>query len=234
MRQFLVAGFAEVGHGRLAEAASSFRQAFADCDPAGDVDLLSNLGLAAMHLGDDPVVLDRYGRLVVQSRQSGSLVMVLYALTRRATSEISTGDWAAAAAGAAEALDLARGTGQAALASLPLAWLTLLAALLRTFFERSQPVVFAWLDGRLIGMARVLSDGVCNASLLDVWTQSTIRKRGVAREMVNHLAAALPGQHLGLKTDDAEQFHTALGFWPQPQFMSLVVGGWLDNQANRR
>lgn len=108
------------------------------------------------------------------------------------------------------------------------------AAALRTSFERSQPVVFAWLDGRLIGMARVLSDGVCNASLLDVWTQSTIRKRGVAREMVNHLAAALPGQHLGLKTDDAEQFHTALGFWPQPQFMSLVVGGWLDNQANRR
>ena len=126
---FLLAGFADVGHGRLTDAAGSFRQAFADCDPAGDVDLLSNLGIAAMHLGEDAVVLDRYGRLVVQARESGALVLVLYALTRRATSEISIGEWAAAAAGSAEALDLARGTGQAALARLPLAWLTLLAAL---------------------------------------------------------------------------------------------------------
>ncbi|MDN5766891.1 MAG: AAA family ATPase [Humibacillus sp.] len=126
---FLLAGFAEVGHGRLADAAGSFRQAFADYDPAGDVDLLSNLGIAAMHLGEDDVVLDRYGRLLTQARESGALVLVLYSLPRRATSEISTGDWSAAAAGAAEALDLARGTGQAALAGLPLAWLMLLAAL---------------------------------------------------------------------------------------------------------
>ncbi len=41
----LLAGFADVGHGRLADPAGCFRQAFADCDPAGDVDLLSNLGI---------------------------------------------------------------------------------------------------------------------------------------------------------------------------------------------
>ena len=63
------------------------------------------------------------------TRSSAANVLVLVALTRRVTSEISTGAWAAAAAGSAEALDLARGTGQAALAGLPLAWLTLLAAL---------------------------------------------------------------------------------------------------------
>ncbi len=125
----LLAGFAGVGHGRLAEAAGSFRQAFADCDPVGDVDVLSNLGIAAMHLGDDAVVLDRYARLVAQARESGAVVLVLYALTRRATSEIGTGEWAEAAAGCAEALDLARGIGQAALVGLPLAWLTLLAAM---------------------------------------------------------------------------------------------------------
>lgn len=125
----LLEGFALVGHGQLADAAVAFRQAFTDGDPGGDADLLSNLGLAAMHLGDDAVVLDWYGRLVAQARECGSLVLVLYALTRRATSEISTGDWAAAAAGSTEALDLARGTGQDSLGGLPLAWLTLLAAL---------------------------------------------------------------------------------------------------------
>lgn len=107
------------------------------------------------------------------------------------------------------------------------------AAALRTSFEHSQHVAFAWLDGRLVGMARVLSDGVCNAYLLDVWTQSAVRRRGVATAMVSHLLESVPGQHVGLQTDDAEQFYAALGFQRQPHFLSLVVGGWLDNAANR-
>lgn len=124
----LLSGFASVARGDLADGAAAFRQAFADCDPAGDTDLASNLGIAALHLGEDAVVLGQYGRQVTQARESGAVVLVLYGLTRRAVSEFSTGDWAAAAAGSAEALDLARATGQAALAGLPLAWLTLLAA----------------------------------------------------------------------------------------------------------
>src|SRR5262245_14563734 len=85
------------------------------------------------------------------------------------------------------------------------------AAALRTSFEQSQYVAFAWLDGRLVGMARVLSDGVCNAYLLDVWTQSAVRRHGVATAMVRHLLESVPGQHIGLQTDDAEQFYAALG-----------------------
>ena len=106
------------------------------------------------------------------------------------------------------------------------------AAALRRSFEQAQHVAFAWLDGRLVGMARVLSDGVCNAYLLDVWTQSAVRRRGVATAMVRHLVEAIPGQHIGLQTDDAELFYASLGFRKQPQFMSVVVGGWLDNEAN--
>ncbi|MGA2837621.1 MAG: hypothetical protein ABSF84_13585 [Acidimicrobiales bacterium] len=34
---------------------------------------------------------------------------------------------------------------------------------LRRSFERSQHVAFARDDGRVVGMARLLSDGVCNA-----------------------------------------------------------------------
>ena len=52
-----------------------------------------------MHLGEDAVVLGQYGRQVIQGREAGAVVLVLYGLTRRAVSEISTGDWAAAAAG---------------------------------------------------------------------------------------------------------------------------------------
>lgn len=107
-------------------------------------------------------------------------------------------------------------------------------AALRLSFERSPHVAFAWAGDRLVGMARLLTDGVCNAYLLDVWTSSPFRRRGVAGRMVGFLLERVPGQHVGLQTDDAAAFYEALGFRPQPAFMSTVVGTWLDNEANRR
>jgi ribosomal protein S18 acetylase RimI-like enzyme len=107
------------------------------------------------------------------------------------------------------------------------------AAALRRSFEGSQHVAFA-LDGtRAVGMARLLSDGVCNAYLLDVWTLSAYRRQGIASSMVRLLAARVPGQHIGLQTDDAAELYRSLGFRDQPIFMSMVVGEWLDNDANR-
>ena len=50
---------------------------------------------------------------------------------------------------------------------------------LRRSFDQSQHAVFAWDDGHVVGMARLLSDGVCNA-IVDVWTLSSYRRRGVA------------------------------------------------------
>jgi ribosomal protein S18 acetylase RimI-like enzyme len=104
---------------------------------------------------------------------------------------------------------------------------------LRRSFEHSQHVAIARDGDRVVGMARLLSDGVCNAYLLDVWTQSAYRRRGIASAMVRALADAVPGQHIGLQTDDAQELYRSLGFRPQPEFWSLVVGGWLDNDANR-
>jgi ribosomal protein S18 acetylase RimI-like enzyme len=43
-------------------------------------------------------------------------------------------------------------------------------------------------DGdRVVGMARLLSDGVCNAYLLDVWTLSSHRGQGIGAAMVRQL-----------------------------------------------
>ena len=100
---------------------------------------------------------------------------------------------------------------------------------LRRSFENSQHVAFARDEGAVVGMARLLSDGVCNAYLLDVWTQTSYRRQGVASAMVRYLIDRVPGQHIGLQVDDAADFYRSLGFVPQPQFMSLVVGRWLDN-----
>lgn len=107
------------------------------------------------------------------------------------------------------------------------------ASALRRSFEQSQHVAFA-LDGdRVVGMARMLSDGVCNAYVVDVWTHSAYRRQGIASTLMRMLADAVPGQHIGLQTDDAQELYRSLGYEPQPEFWSLVVGRWLDNNANR-
>jgi len=104
---------------------------------------------------------------------------------------------------------------------------------LRRSFEQSSHVAFARDGARLVGMARLLSDGVCNAYLLDVWTASAYRRRGIATAMLRLLVDEVPGQHVGLQTEHAQRFYESLGFRPQPEFWSRVAGTWLDNDANR-
>src|ERR1700760_891146 len=95
---------------------------------------------------------------------------------------------------------------------------------LRASFERSQHVAIARDGDRVVGMARLLSDDVCNAYLLDVWTMTAYRRQGIGSAMVKRLMQCPPGQHIGLQTDDAQAFYTSLGFRPQPDFLSAIAG----------
>jgi ribosomal protein S18 acetylase RimI-like enzyme len=104
---------------------------------------------------------------------------------------------------------------------------------LRRSFEQSEHVAFARDGERVVGMARLLSDGVGNAYLVDVWTATPYRRQGIASAMIRRLLDEVPGQHVGLQTDDAQPLYASLGFQPQPEFWSRVVGSWLDNDANR-
>jgi ribosomal protein S18 acetylase RimI-like enzyme len=108
------------------------------------------------------------------------------------------------------------------------------AAALRRSFENSDHVVIARDSDRVVGMARLLSDGVCNAYLVDVWTARSHRRQGIASTMVRQLMEEVPGQHIGLQVDSqpARDLYVSLGFRPQPEFLSLVVGEWLGNSAN--
>lgn len=107
-------------------------------------------------------------------------------------------------------------------------------AQLRLSFENSYAVVFARDEadgGRVIGKARALSDGVCNAYVVDVWTQSAYRKRGIATRMMRLLLQKLDGQHVYLFTDDAVGFYEHLGFVAHDTGMGFVVGRWLMNAS---
>lgn len=102
---------------------------------------------------------------------------------------------------------------------------------LRESFENSYAAVVAYDGSRIIGTARALSDGVCNAYVVDVWTLTPYRRRGVARRMLGMLEARLRGQHVYLFTEDAADFYRKLSFREQPVGMSKVVGEWLRSDG---
>lgn len=85
----------------------------------------------------------------------------------------------------------------------------------------------AWAGEGVVGTARVLTDGVCNAWLVDVWTLTAYRRRGVGSAMVRDLLDRVPGQHVALFTEQHRDFYAALGFAIERDGMSTVVGRWL-------
>jgi ribosomal protein S18 acetylase RimI-like enzyme len=105
---------------------------------------------------------------------------------------------------------------------------------LRRSFQAAQHVAMAVDGERCVGTARLLADGVCNAYLVDVWTASSHRRQGIGRALVQRLIDRVPGQHIGLQVDSeaARRLYESMGFRPQPEFMALVPGRWLDNEGN--
>jgi len=99
----------------------------------------------------------------------------------------------------------------------------------RLSHERSHAVVIGRYQGRYVANGRILSDGVGNAYLVDIWTASDLRRQGIGREVVTRLLATVPGQHVALFTADAAGFYTALGFHEEHVGMSRVVGSWLNH-----
>ncbi len=115
---------------RWAEAAQTARRAreAAAQLELGDQDLLPNLAIAAMQVGDHATAGTCHQQMLTRGRDAGAVFIVLYALTRLPWTGIPTGDWSGAALQATEAASLAEHTGQPGLLAAPLCWSLLIAA----------------------------------------------------------------------------------------------------------
>jgi ribosomal protein S18 acetylase RimI-like enzyme len=102
---------------------------------------------------------------------------------------------------------------------------------LRLSFENSATVAMGFDGERCIATGRLLSDGVGNAYVVDVWTHSSYRRRGIGRRIMRMLVEAVPGQHIYLQTDDAVGFYEKLGFNEQPKGMMRIAGKYLQNDT---
>ncbi|HEX8133845.1 MAG TPA: LuxR C-terminal-related transcriptional regulator, partial [Actinomycetes bacterium] len=125
----LIAGFLHALDRDLASAVPLLTRAIGLTRHLEDPDLLSLAAHHALYVGDDTAAYQLNVRVAATARADGKATELLFALSRLAQAELLGGRWTAAAASAAEAVRLASGTGQRALSALPLAWLSLLAAL---------------------------------------------------------------------------------------------------------
>src|SRR2546423_13929196 len=98
-------------------------------DAREDVDLLGNLGNAALHLGDDGAARRFYGLMLSTARASSDGMRILYALQRLAFSQYVGGQWAELRPSCEEAGAVGRSVGQVAATAGPQAGLTPVAAL---------------------------------------------------------------------------------------------------------
>ena len=151
-----------------------------------DLDLLSHLGNAALHLGDDEAHRRCFTQMVAGARDAGAGMLVLYALPRLGFTQLVTGRWTALRAGAEEALSLSASAGQRPLGAVPLGWLTLLAALQgRPAAEYEQRL--ADLDAAAGQPLGVLADPVHD---LMRWAQGTRAAHdGDTRAALHHLGS---------------------------------------------
>lgn len=102
---------------------------------------------------------------------------------------------------------------------------------LEASFRHSQVAVIAYAGDEIIGTVRALSDGVCNAYVVDVWTWHPYRNRGVATRMMELTLEQLPGQHVYLFTDSAADLYRKIGFRrSRHEGFERVIGHWLDNR----
>ena len=117
------------GQGQWSPAVTALDGALRTAEDVTDLDVLGNLGNAALQLGDDHAQQRCYTLALSRAREVGGVMTVVYALQRLCFGHLVAGDWAAVRSSAEEALALSTSLGQRPLTAPPLAWLTLLAAL---------------------------------------------------------------------------------------------------------
>ncbi len=126
----LIPGLRAVAAGEWREAHTILRRAMAMAEglELDDQQLLPNLALAALHIGDTRASEAFHERQLASARASGAVVVVLYALTRLTFSDLAPGRWTDALSRQDEAGRLGLGTGQPILSAMPRASLLVLAA----------------------------------------------------------------------------------------------------------
>jgi N-acetylglutamate synthase-like GNAT family acetyltransferase len=102
---------------------------------------------------------------------------------------------------------------------------------LKIAVERSEPVVSAWDEDKLVGFARATSDGIYRAMIFDVVVDPDYQRLGVGRKLVETVlghACMQRVEKIYLMTTNQQSFYERLGF-----IVNTSTTMWLDRAKNR-
>jgi aralkylamine N-acetyltransferase len=84
------------------------------------------------------------------------------------------------------------------------------------------------LEGRIVGMARVISDGHSDAYIQDVVVLNRYRGRGIGRELVRRLTEVCQGRNIGwiglVAEPGTQGLYEELGFGPLAGYQPMLYG----------
>lgn len=82
-----------------------------------------------------------------------------------------------------------------------------------SMFQKSSLVLTAWLNGHLVGIARVLTDGVTYSYLCDLAVEPDFQRLGVGKTLINEVLERVKGTELVLRDSDISAgYYAHLGF----------------------
>lgn len=80
-------------------------------------------------------------------------------------------------------------------------------------FENASLVLTAWNDGELVGIARVLTDGVLFSYLCDLAVEPDVQRLGVGKRLIQEVLERCKGTDLVLRDSDISSgYYAHLGF----------------------
>ena len=99
---------------------------------------------------------------------------------------------------------------------------------LQTAFENSGIVLSLWDGERLVGLARVITDGVAVAYLCDLAVEPDVQGAGVGKRLIDEVLARVGTAELVLRDSNLSTgFYDRLGFEP-------VENAWMRRPGGRR
>lgn len=82
-----------------------------------------------------------------------------------------------------------------------------------SMFEKASLVLTAWYNGHLVGIARVLTDGVLYSYLCDLAVEPDVQRLGVGKALISEVLERCKGTELVLRDSDISSgYYAHLGF----------------------
>ncbi len=93
-------------------------------------------------------------------------------------------------------------------------------------FINSTFVFSAWVDGKLVGCVRVLSDLHCRSLIIALGVLPSLQQKGIGKELVRRCRNACEGSEWLVQTDSAKGFYEKIGFKENKDCFLTIPGRW--------